>query len=205
MSILKDGIPFIGIPVLIGIIFLAFGISPFVFIPGVTLIAIGLFCAYFFRDPKRTLNLGNNHFVSPADGTIMEITEEGGKKTVRIFLSVFNVHLQRSPCAGNVKSVEYVPGKFLPAMNKSAHMLNEQNIFTIETTKGDIVIKQIAGILARRVVSWVQPKEILTQGQKIGFIKFGSQVDIILPSTAQVTVRVGETVVGGETIIARYE
>jgi phosphatidylserine decarboxylase len=100
----------------------------------------------------------------------MEVTEENGMKVIRVFLSVFNVHIQRFPVKGTVKNVEYRPGKFLPAMNPAAHAEKEQNIITIDTGRGTFVVKQIAGILARRVVAWSKPGDALERGQKFGLI-----------------------------------
>ncbi len=204
MAIVKEGIPFIVVPCCMGVFVVSLLSGPLAVAAGITLICIGVFCAFFFRDPRRAVVVNDAELLAPADGTVMEISEEGGTKTVRIFLSVFNVHLQRSPCAGTVKSVVYVPGKCLPAMNENAHIENEQNVFTITTPGGDIVVRQIAGIIARRVVSWVKPGEHLAQGQKIGFIKFGSQVNILMPSTARVTVREGEKIIAGKTVVAVF-
>ncbi len=168
---------------------------------GWVLVVLGLFCLFFFRDPQRVVPVDANLILSPCDGKVMEVTEENGKKVVRVFLSVFNVHLQRSPVEGVVKSVEYRPGKFLPAMNKEAHVVNEQNVITLQTPQGEYVVYQIAGILARRVVSWVKPGDSVAQGQRIGLIKFGSQVDLVLPAATEIRVRVGEKVVGGISVV----
>ena len=171
---------------------------------GILALALGAFIAFFFRDPKREISRNDNHIISPADGTVLEVSEHGGAKTIRIFLSVFNVHLQRAPVSGTIKNVEYKPGKFLPAMKPEAHVENEQNIITMETPKGNYVVKQIAGILARRVISWVKAGDSVALGQKIGFIKFGSQVDLTLPASADVKVKTGDKVRGGLTVLAEY-
>lgn len=202
MSIVKDGIPFIIVPALLGIIIFFLSANVYVRSCGVLLILLGLFCAYFFRDPSRKLVTGKDFIVSPADGTVLEVGEENGKKFIRIFLSVFNVHLQRAPVEGIVKKVEYRPGKFLPAMVEKAHIDNEQNVITIETKSGEIVVKQIAGLIARRVVSWVKPEQNINQGDKIGFIKFGSQVDIIIPATCKINVEKDQKVTAGITVLA---
>jgi phosphatidylserine decarboxylase len=202
MIISSEGMPFIAIPAAAGVFFFIAGRGPLAVVAGIVCVTLSLFCAFFFRDPARTIPVDARYMVAPCDGTVMEITEENGQKVVRVFLSVFNVHIQRSPVAGTVTNVEYRPGRFLPAMDPQAHAVNEQNIITIATPAGEYVVKQIAGILARRVVAWVKPGDTLAQGQKIGLIKFGSQVDLHMPTQAKVRVAIGGRVVGGETIVA---
>jgi phosphatidylserine decarboxylase len=202
MKIVKDGTMFVAIPVSIGLVLLVLGAGWAWFS---AFILLGMFFGYFFRDPQCDLVIGDNLVIAPSYGRVMEVARHGEYHEIRIFLSVFDVHLQRSPCAGVLEKVEYVPGKCLPAMAKNAHLVNEQNIFHIETPRGKVIDKQIAGILARRVVSWVQAGQMLAQGQKIGFIKFGSQVDITVPLKASVLVQAGDNVVAGKTIIARFE
>ncbi len=198
MPFVRDGFIYILSALVLGLIFL------FVFSPlGIILILLSLFFAYFFRDPKRNITQDPNLILSPCDGTVLEVGEENNQKIVRIFLSVFNVHLQRSPVEGLIKSVQYNPGKFLPADDPKAHLMNENNIITIESSKGIFIVKQIAGILARRVVSWVKGGEKIAQGEKIGFIKFGSQVDLFMPLNASVEVKLGQKVYGGITVIGR--
>ncbi|OGS18284.1 MAG: phosphatidylserine decarboxylase [Elusimicrobia bacterium RIFOXYA2_FULL_40_6] len=197
MKIAKDGLPFISGFGILGICLW------FLSVPlGVISWVLAGFCLYFFRDPNRIVPKDNVMVLSPADGKVMEITEENDKKIIRIFLSIFNVHIQRSPFSGTIKSIEYKPGKFLPAMSKNACIVNEQNIFTIDTVYGEIEIRQIAGIIARRVVAWVKPGEAIEAGQRIGIIKFGSQVDICLPAKAEILVKASEKVKGGNSIIA---
>jgi len=203
--IAKEGYGFVAVPVVIGILFLSFGSGVLVAIAGSICIALGLFCAFFFRDPVRVAPSGENLIVSPCDGTVMETLEENGEKVIRVFLSVFNVHIQRSPVSGTLKNLEYRPGKFLKANDKQAHLVNEQNIFTIETNKGKVIVKQIAGILARRVVAWSKVGDVLKTGDKIGLIKFSSQVDIHLPLTAEVKVKPGDVIAGAQTIIGELK
>ncbi|MHB9155318.1 MAG: phosphatidylserine decarboxylase [Endomicrobiales bacterium] len=200
MFMVKEGLPFVLVPGIIGVLFLSFSRNSVFMVLGGVLIALALFCAFFFRDPSRAVPQGEGLVLSPCDGTVMEVLEEGNAKVVRVFLSVLNVHLQRSPVSGVVKSVEYRPGKFLPAMKSEAHIVNEQNVITIASPDGEFVVKQIAGILARRVVSRVKPGEALERGQKIGLIKFGSQVDLELPLSSEIRVKAGDTVVAGETV-----
>jgi phosphatidylserine decarboxylase len=200
MNIAKEGWPFITIPLLAGIIFLFPG-RGLLSAAGFILITLGLFSAFFFRDPMRTIPPEEHRIISPADGKIMEVTEADGQKVVRIFLSVFNVHLQRAPISGTVTKVEYRPGKFLPAMDPKAHQLNEQNAITIATPKGDVTIVQIAGILARRIISYPNAGDAVVRGQKVGLIRFGSQVDIYMPLSCTLNAKPGDVVVGGETIL----
>ena len=199
--IAKEGFIFIAVPAVLGILLLVTGTGPIAITCGYIFAALTFFCVYFFRDPKRTAPEGENLVVSPCDGTVMETGMESGEQVIRVFLSVFNVHIQRSPVAGLVKKVEYRPGKFLPANKPQAHVVNEQNVFTIETNKGVVIVKQIAGILARRVVAWSKAGDNLKRGDKIGLIKFGSQVDIHLPASAEVKVKPGDKITGAETII----
>lgn len=203
MFFVKDGLPFIFLPFLAAITAFLFG-RPLMPV-GMIMLAAGLFFAYFFRDPPRRINGGADIVLSPADGKVLEVADNGNSTTVRIFLSVFNVHLQRSPVDGIVKNVEYRPGKCLPAMAPEAHLVNEQNIITIESGKGMYEVRQIAGILARRVSSWIRPGDRIAQGQKIGFIKFGSQVDITVPAAVQVKVKAGQRVTAGLTVIAELK
>jgi phosphatidylserine decarboxylase len=202
MFLVKDGLPFVFITEIIGIAVVALARGSFWSAPGWLLVALGLFFAWFFRDPARKINAGAGKVISPADGTVMEVAGAEGGTVIRIFLSVFNVHLQRAPVAGTVKDVEYRPGKFLPAMKPGAHVENEQNIITIQSDKGGFEVRQIAGILARRVVSWVKAGQKVEQGQKIGFIKFSSQVDLTVPAGARVRVKAGDKVRGGLTVLA---
>ncbi len=203
MKIVSDGLPLIITFFLLGLAVMLIWPVSLVIIAGSVLVILGVFCLYFFRDPERKPILDENVLLSPADGTVLEIADEDGKKALRIFLSVFNVHLQRSPCKGTINKVTYIPGRFFPAMDPRAHSANEQNVFIIKSEAGEIIIKQIAGIIARRVVSWVKQGTAVEQGEKIGFIKFGSQVDILVEQNVELMVKLGEKVIAGETVIAR--
>ncbi|WP_413853820.1 phosphatidylserine decarboxylase, partial [Candidatus Ruminimicrobium bovinum] len=148
-------------------------------------------------------NEDKNFILSPCNGTVMDVIEnENGQTEVRVFMSVFNVHLQRASISGTVKSVEHKPGKFLKAHLPEAYIENEQNIITIENENGTFIIKQIAGILARRCVAWVKPGDVIKQGDKIGVIKFSSQVDLLMPKGYDVRVKVGDKVTSGLSIFA---
>jgi len=209
MSILKEGFPFI-IPAFIAGALLIVVSRLFVFQPGnIACIAVGsllivfsFFCVFFFRDPKIKITQGEGIILSPCNGTVMEVVEEGNEKVVRVFLSIFSVHLQRSPIDGKVVDIKHQKGKFLAAWDPKAHIENEQNIFTIQGDDGVYVVRQIAGLVARRCVSWVKPGDVLKAGDKIGMIKFSSQVDIHLPQKAVVAVKPGEKTRAGITVVA---
>jgi phosphatidylserine decarboxylase len=198
MSIVKEGYPFIFIALVIAVMLMLFGFGKI----GVVAIAVALFFVYFFRDPNIVITQGDGLILSPCNGKVLEVRDDNGKSVIRVFLSVFDVHLQRTPVSGTVKSVEYKPGKFLKAHDPQAHIVNEKNIITIENENGIYVVEQIAGILARRCVSWVKAGDVLKTGDKIGVIKFGSQVDLYMPSGYKINVKQGDTVVSGVTVFA---
>lgn len=202
MRIVKEGYFFIVVPLILSLIlfFYSFGFITNSF--GIIFILVSLFCLYFFRDPTIEITKGDNLVISPCNGTVLEVSENETEKLVRVFLSVLDVHLQRSPVAGKVVSVEHKPGKFLKAIDPKAHIVNEQNIITVENKNGKYIVKQIAGILARRCVSWVKPGDVLKVGDKIGVIKFSSQVDLHMPKKSNIRVQVGDKVVGGITVFA---
>jgi phosphatidylserine decarboxylase len=202
MKIVKEGYVFIISTFGVSLILFFSNVGIITNILGFLFLLVSLFCLYFFRDPNIEITKGDGLILSPCNGTVLEVSENDVQKVVRVFLSVLDVHLQRSPIAGKVVSVEHKPGKFLKAMEPQAHIVNEQNIITIENENGKYLIKQIAGILARRCVSWVKPGDILKAGDKIGVIKFSSQVDIHMPRNVDVKVKFGEKVVAGVTIFA---
>jgi len=210
MSILKEGFPFIFPALVIGaalvIVSLVIGLIPVTvvcFALGCLLVIFALFCVYFFRDPKIKITQGEGLILSPCNGTVMEVVEEGGQKIVRVFLSIFSVHLQRAPVSGKVADVTHKDGKFYAAWNPLAQSENEQNIITINNEDGSYVVRQIAGLVARRCVSWVKTGDNLKAGDKIGMIKFSSQVDLHLPKTAVIDVKPKDKTKAGITIIGR--
>ncbi len=166
-----------------------------------------IFTFYFFRDPERVVPIGDDILVSPADGLITNITEtKEGKKTyikVSIFLSIFNVHIQRLPITGEVTKVDYVEGKFINATLDKASDENERLKITIKNGNNLIYVTQIAGLIARRIVNYVKPNENINQGDRYGIIKFGSRVDIEFPNNFKLLVNEGQQSIGGETIIAQ--
>jgi len=171
--------------------------------------AIGAcFVAYFFRDPRRVPPQDPNVVVAPADGRVTRIktlaSDNGDSSTfVSIFLSPFDVHINRSPIAGEVVDISYSPGKFLMATNEKASLVNEQNALVIKGERVTVVCKQIAGILARRVVCWTTKGDNLALGERFGMIKFSSRTDLILPANVNVTINEGSRVTGGVTVIGR--
>ncbi|MBT4318670.1 MAG: phosphatidylserine decarboxylase family protein [Candidatus Marinimicrobia bacterium] len=165
-----------------------------------------LFCINFFRDPKRTIPMGENIIISPADGKIVKITEikdpdVGDAKLVSIFLNVFNVHVNRVPIDGKVISTKHKLGKFLAAFDHKASDENEQVITIISHKSGNYKIKQIAGLIARRILCYAKEGLILHKGGRLGFIRFGSRTDLIMPSNVKINVNLGEKVKGGESVI----
>ena len=173
----------------------------------VILLVVTLFMAFFFRDPKRVPPSDPNVVVSPADGRVTRIGPSASgadaPNVVSIFLSPFDVHINRSPIQGKIVDVIYSPGKFLMATNEKASLVNEQNALTIQGEKITVVCKQIAGILARRVVCWKGKGDNLGLGERFGMIKFSSRTDVLLPANVQITVKEGQRVRGGTTVIGR--
>jgi phosphatidylserine decarboxylase len=177
-------------------------------IVAVVAVLLALFVFSFFRDPERAIPTEPGAVVSPGDGRVVVVTEEenAGRpgKRLSIFLAVWNVHVNRSPAAGTITKLEHRPGKFLAAMRERASMENEQNVFTLSTEAGEIVFKQIAGLIARRVVSWKKPGDKVARGERIGLVRFGSRVDLWVPKEAEILVRTGESVKGGSSVLARW-
>jgi len=173
-----------------------------------SLIFLALFVFYFFRDPERQAPADSNAVVAPGDGRVVVITEEAfaGRpgRRISIFLSVWDVHVNRTPFAGTIRKVEYRPGRFYAAMRARASQENEQNIFHLETERGTIVFKQIAGWIARRVVSWKAPGDVVGTGERIGMIRFGSRMDVWLPLEAEIVARKGQFVAAGSSVLARW-
>jgi phosphatidylserine decarboxylase len=170
------------------------------------------FCAYFFRSPQRSIPSDPDILVSPADGRVIAVepVEDawlGKGVEIRIFLNVFNVHVQRSPFTtpAQVEGTRYFAGKFLNAGVPKASVENEQHWFRLASAKRRVVVKQIAGLIARRILPWARPGDALAPGQLIGLIQFGSQVDLIVSPDAAVLVKVGDKVVGGESVLVRYK
>lgn len=200
----KDGFRFALPPLILGIVLMIFR-----WWWGAILVALGLFVVYFFRDPERQIPSDPDAVVSPADGRVVEIVDEpsGNRagKRISIFLSIFNVHVNRAPVSGQVCRLDYHRGKFMGAWKEKASTANEQNVITIATPAGEISCKQIAGLVARRILCWTRAGDEVKIGQRIGMIRFGSRVDLWLPADAEIVVKRGENVAGGATRIARWQ
>ena len=195
----KEGFPFIIIPAIIGGVLLFFHW----WVLAAVFILIAAFMAFFFRDPERAIPDEANIVVAAADGRVTRVDEGENGKLVSVFLSPLDVHINRSPIAGRITKVEYTLGKKLPATSDNASFVNERNSLTIEGEKITVVCTQIAGIMARRIVCWNKPGDELEIGQRLGLIKFASRTDVLMPSSVNILVGIGDRVVGGETIIAR--
>ncbi len=167
---------------------------------------LAFFFLWFFRDPERDIPQQPGAVVSPADGKVTDVSpvSDGGEKRTRIsiFLSVFDVHVNRSPIAGTIRDVRYQRGKFLDARSPLCAEQNEQNIVTVEGDRQTLVFKQIAGLLARRIVFYPKVGDRVARGQRVGLIKFGSRVDVVLDINANLSVKVGDRVQGGASILA---
>lgn len=173
--------------------------------------ALGAFFAYFFRDPERIIPSEPGLVVSPADGRVVIAGPSDGRwsppgqwQQITIFLSPMDVHMNRTPVGGRVTRIEYRPGKFLPAYKEDASE-NELNEIWIDHDGEPVVVRQIVGVLARRVVCRVEEGQSLERGERIGLMKFGSRMDVFLPIRARLQVQVGQTVVAGETVLARLD
>jgi phosphatidylserine decarboxylase len=203
VRIVKESIPYIVVPVVLSVAAAAFG---FWYVTLLLLIG-ALFMAFFFRDPQRIPPDDPNVVVSPADGRVTRVkpiaAEADSPTLVSIFLSPFDVHINRAPIPGKITDVVYSPGKYLMATNEMASLVNEQNTLTIQGEKITVVCKQIAGILARRIVCWKGKGDTLKLGERFGMIKFSSRTDVVLPANVKVTVTEGARVRGGTTVIGR--
>jgi phosphatidylserine decarboxylase len=200
----KDGYPYVFIPLLFAAITVALG-SWYIALP---LLLIAGFMAYFFRDPDRQIPNELNIIVAPADGRVTRVCPllpeaDDSPNVVSIFLSPLDVHINRAPIAGRITDITFTKGKFLMATKELASLVNEQNALTIEGADATLVCKQIAGVLARRIVCWKKNNDSVKLGERFGLIKFSSRTDLILPPHISVEVCVGDRVRGGETIIGR--
>ncbi len=170
---------------------------------GVPLFAVAVFCLYFFRDPDRAIPAGAVA-VSPADGKVVAVKPESPDLTrISVFLNIFDVHVNRAPIAGRIKEVFYKKGRFLVASREEASAQNEQNLIVIEGDGYDVAFRQIAGIIARRIVCFKQPGDRVATGERIGLIKFGSRVDVLLGPEWDILVRPGLRVRAGSSALAR--
>jgi len=200
----KEGYQY-GLPlVLISGALIGFGVYPL----GAFCLLAAIFVLNFFRDPDRPIPRTPAALVAPADGRVVQITEEtiAGRtaRRVSIFMSPLDVHVNRSPVAGTVKEVVYRKGAFHIASRHQASVENEQNSVTIEGEQGTVVVRQIAGVLARRIVFWKRPGDTLERGERMGMIKFGSRVDLVVDSQVDLRVKVGDHVRAGSSIVGLF-
>jgi len=213
VSFAREGLVFIGI----GIVLAAAALTAAVmwrswplWLLAFVLIILALWVAYFFRDPERTGQRGGEVVIAPADGRIVMITEvdepaflHGKALRISIFMNVFNVHVNRYPVSGTVRFVHYNPGKFLNAATDKSSLENEQMSVGIEDGSRRVLVRQIAGLVARRIVTYSREGDQVEQGERMGIIRFGSRVDVFLPTSAVPTAKVGETTTAGASVIAR--
>ena len=208
MFIVKDGYIYVGVSLLLAAIVYYFFGAVWAVIP----VVLALYFAYFFRDFHRVTPYGPNILYSPADGTVMGVDEifddeylnEPAIK-VTIFLSVFNVHTNRAPLDGEIKYQRYTCGQFVPAYEKNASFENERHAIGMDNGRMRFLVIQIAGLLARRIVSWVTVGTKLQQGETYGMIKFGSSTELVVPRNVEITVKKGDKVVGGITVVGRVK
>ena len=212
MKFAREGLPFIAIAAVLALAALIFATRRGGW-PGwvltIVMIVVAVWVAYFFRDPERTGDRGDRVVTSPADGKVVLITEvdepafiHGRALRVSIFMNVFNVHVNRYPVSGTVKYVQYNPGKFLNAVVEKSSLENEQRSVGIESGPYRILVRQIAGLIARRIVTYSREGERVEQGERMGLIRFGSRVDVFLPTDAAVRVKIGELTTAGTTVVA---
>jgi phosphatidylserine decarboxylase len=211
VSFAREGLLFIIIAALIAAGTFAFALNrrswP-LWLAAVLLVVVAIWVAYFFRDPERTGERGERLVIAPADGKVVQVTEVDEpsflhEKAIRIsiFMNVFNVHVNRYPVSGVVRYVHYNPGKFLNAAVEKASLENEQSSVGIESGSNRVLVRQIAGLIARRIVTYGKDGERVTQGDRMGIIKFGSRVDVFLPLSARPRVKTGDPTFAGVTVI----
>jgi len=202
--IAKEGFPFVLGALAVFVILIIFPVKLLIFLS----LVFGVFCLWFFRDPERSIPPFSDIMVSPADGKIVEVEEityEDREVTkISIFMNVFNVHVNRMPIGGKITSVVHRPGKFLAADKPEASYENEQNIINISTNYGDVTVKQVAGLIARRTVCNAKVGDILPIGERFGLIKFSSRVEVFVPKGFDISVKNGDIVKAGETVFGKY-
>ncbi len=207
--VVREGYIYIAAALFLAVV-MYFGFGVAVAVPFVVL---ACYFTYFFRNPDRTIPTDDHLVVSPADGTVQDVVEledddfvKGPCTKIIIFLSVFNVHVNRSPIAGEIKCQKYVCGRFRPAYKDEVGFENERHMLGIENEKGfRVTVTQIAGILARRIVSWVTLDDNMSKGQVYGLIKFGSCTELVVPRNVEVLVKKGDKVRGGESVLGRIK
>ena len=214
MSVAREGLLFIaiGLAAALGAVALAWRYATIpLWIAAGIMFALAIWVIYFFRDPERTGQRGEQYVVSPADGKIVQITEveepafvHGRALRISIFMNVFNVHVNRYPVSGKVGYVHYNAGKFLNAASDKASLENEQMSVGIDSAHGRVLVRQIAGLIARRIVNYAAVGDEAEQGTRMGIIRFGSRVDVFVPPSSRVRVRVGDFPIAGVTILSEF-
>jgi phosphatidylserine decarboxylase len=197
----REGIPFIGGFAAVGVVLWIAGLN----VPAVIALVLAAGCAAFFRDPERIIPSEPNVIVSPADGKVLAVERVTGGTRISIFLSIFDVHINRAPIAGRVGSVRHTPGRFLAAFNRRASDVNERTTVPLEGQAGLVVVSQIAGVIARRIVCRAHEGDHLALGERFGMIRFGSRTDVLLPAGASVAVDVGARVRGGVSVVGHWD
>lgn len=212
MNFAREGLPFMGIAALAAAV--AFGLalarrSFTLWLVALLLLVVALWIAYFFRDPERMGERGDALVVSPADGKVVMMTEvdeptflHGRAMRVSIFMNVFSVHVNRYPVGGTVKYVNYAPGRFLNAVKEESSLSNEMRSVGIESGTNRVLVRQIAGLIARRIVTYSREGDRAVQGERFGIIRFGSRVDVFLPTSSRLRVQLGQQATAGSTILA---
>jgi phosphatidylserine decarboxylase len=214
MSVAREGLLFIaiGIAAALSAVALAwrYATIPLWIAAGIVFV-LAIWVIYFFRDPERTGQRGEQFVVSPADGKVVQITEvdepafvNGRALRISIFMNVFNVHVNRYPVSGKVAYVHYNAGKFLNAASDKASLENEQMSVGIESTHGRVLVRQIAGLIARRIVNYAAVGDEADQGTRMGIIRFGSRVDVFVPPSSRVRVRLGDFPIAGVTVLSEF-
>ena len=212
MSFAREGFVFIAIAALVSAVTYALALNrrswP-LWLLAFFLTVVSLWVAYFFRDPERTGERSEQVVIAPADGKVVLISDVdepafmGGKvKRISIFMNVFNVHVNRYPVSGTVKYVHYNPGKFLNAAAEKSSLENEQMSVGLETPRGRVLMRQIAGLIARRIVTYSKVGDVVQQGDRMGLIRFGSRVDVFVPTSAVIRARIGDRTLAGTSVIA---
>jgi phosphatidylserine decarboxylase len=212
LNFAREGYPFIGIATVLAVAAFALALarrSWSLWLLAVVITILALWVAYFFRDPERSGERGTSIVVAPADGKLIMITEVdepsfiAGKATrLSIFMNVFNVHVNRYPVDGTVEYIQYNPGKFLNAAAEKSSIENEQSSVGIDTGPHRVLVRQIAGLIARRIVTYSQKGQQVRQGDRMGLIRFGSRVDVFLPTEARLRVQLGTLTTAGTTVLA---
>jgi phosphatidylserine decarboxylase len=201
----KEGIIFVAVSFLIGLIFLLIKIPILSYVMAIVFYILTAYFAFFFRDPPRKIIAAPNEIVSPVDGKVLDISEKNGQTRIVIFLSIFDVHITRLPYAGTLLNMDYFKGEFFPAYREKASELNERIILDIDSTPFKYRLKLIAGIAARRIRMWVKKGQNLKTGDKIGIMMFGSRAELFIPKSVQLMIKKDEKVRGGKTLIGKLQ